>query len=35
VSAELRKYLQAENLMGEPKYVLGDMIQGIVNEAAR
>lgn len=35
VSAELRQYLQAENLMGEPKYVLDDMTQNIIDEARK
>ncbi len=33
VSPQLRKYLQAENLLGEPKYVMDDMTQSIVDEA--
>lgn len=33
VSSELRRFLQAENLMGEPKYVLDEMTERIVGEA--
>ena len=33
VSPELRRFLQAENLLGEPKYVMDEMTQGIVDEA--
>lgn len=33
VSSELRRYLEAENLLGEPKYVLDEMTQRIVDEA--
>ncbi len=33
VSPQLRKYLQAENLLGEPKYVMDEMTQSIVDEA--
>ncbi len=33
VSPELRQYLQAENLMGEPKYVFDQMTERIVSEA--
>jgi len=33
VSPELHRYLQAENLIGEPKYVLDEMTRAIVSEA--
>ena len=33
VSPELRKYLEAENLLGEPKYVMDEMTKNIVNDA--
>lgn len=33
VSPKLRQYLQAENLLGEPKYVMDEMTDGIVSEA--
>ncbi len=33
VSPELRKYLEAENLLGEPKYVMDEMTKSIVNDA--
>jgi len=33
VSDELKRFLQAENLMGEPKYVLDEMTKGILSEA--
>ncbi len=33
VSADLRRYLQAENMIGEPKYVLNEMTENIVKEA--
>jgi nucleotide-binding universal stress UspA family protein len=33
VSPELRRYLEAENLLGEPKYVLDDMTAGIIAAA--
>ena len=33
VSAKLRQYLEAENLLGEPKYVLDDMTSSIVADA--
>lgn len=32
VSRELQRYLQAENLIGEPKYVLDEMTQNIIDE---
>ena len=33
VSPKLRQYLEAENLLGEPKYVLDEMTNAIVSEA--
>lgn len=33
VSPELRKYLEAENLLGEPKYVMDEMTKDILNDA--
>ena len=33
VSAKLRQFLEAENLLGEPKYVMDDMTNSIVTEA--
>ena len=33
VSAQLRQYLEAENLLGEPKYVMDDMTNSIVADA--
>lgn len=33
VSPELRRYLEAENLLGEPKYVLDDMTNTIIAQA--
>jgi nucleotide-binding universal stress UspA family protein len=33
VSRELRQFLEAENLLGEPKYVMDDMTNNIVSEA--
>jgi len=33
VSPKLRQYLQAENLLGEPKYVMDEMTDSIVSEA--
>ncbi len=33
VSPKLRQYLEAENLLGEPKYVMDDMTNTIVSEA--
>ena len=33
VSAKLRQFLEAENLLGEPKYVMDDMTNNIVTEA--
>lgn len=33
VSPRLRQYLEAENLLGEPKYVMDDMTNAIVSEA--
>ena len=33
VSSQLQQYLRAENLMGEPKYVLDEMTERIVGEA--
>jgi nucleotide-binding universal stress UspA family protein len=33
VSPKLRQFLEAENLLGEPKYVMDDMTNGIVAEA--
>ncbi len=35
VSPELQQYLQAENLLGEPKYVLDEMTQGLVDDARK
>jgi nucleotide-binding universal stress UspA family protein len=35
VTPELRKYLQAENLLGEPKYVMDEMTNAIVAEAKK
>ncbi len=32
VSGELKRYLEAENLLGEPKYVLDEMTQTIVDD---
>ena len=33
VSPELQRFLQAENLLGEPKYVLDEMTKAIIGEA--
>lgn len=33
VSPALRRYLEAENLLGEPKYVLSEMTKNIISEA--
>lgn len=33
VSPKLRQFLEAENLLGEPKYVMDDMTNSIVSEA--
>lgn len=33
VTPKLRQYLEAENLLGEPKYVLDEMTNEIINEA--
>jgi nucleotide-binding universal stress UspA family protein len=33
VSPKLRRYLEAENLLGEPKYVMDDMTNSIVTDA--
>ena len=33
VSPDLRRYLEAENLLGEPKYVMDEMTEAIVKEA--
>ena len=33
VSPELQRFLQAENLLGEPKYVLDEMTNAIIGEA--
>ena len=33
VSPQLRNYLEAENLLGEPKYVMDEMTHAIVDEA--
>lgn len=33
VSNDLKRYLQAENLLGEPKYVLDEMTNDIISEA--
>ncbi len=33
VSPELHRFLQAENLLGEPKYVLDEMTSAIISEA--
>ena len=33
VSPKLRQFLEAENLLGEPKYVMDDMTNNIVSEA--
>lgn len=33
VSKALRQYLEAENLVGEPKYVLSEMTKRIISEA--
>ncbi len=33
VSPQLKTFLQAENLLGEPKYVLDDMTKEIIDEA--
>lgn len=33
VSPKLRQYLEAENLLGEPKYVIDDMTNAIIAEA--
>ena len=35
VSAELQRFLTAERLMGEPKYVLDEMTKGILAEARK
>jgi len=35
VSPELKRFLQAENLMGEPKYVLDDMTKGIIADGRK
>ena len=34
VSPALRRYLEAENLIGEPQYVLDEMTNAIIGEAA-
>ena len=34
VSAKLRQFLEAENLLGEPKYVMDEMTNSIVTEVA-
>lgn len=33
VSPKLRQFLEAENILGEPKYVMDEMTNGIVSEA--
>ncbi len=33
VSPKLRQFLEAENLLGEPKYVMDEMTNNIVSEA--
>lgn len=33
VSQELQRYLKAENLLGEPKYVMDEMTENIIKEA--
>lgn len=33
VSPKLRQYLEAENLLGEPKYVLDEMTSAIISDA--
>ena len=33
VTPQLKRYLEAENLLGEPKYVMDEMTNQIVNEA--
>lgn len=33
VTPALRQYLEAENLLGEPKYVLGEMTKRIISDA--
>ena len=35
VTPQLKQYLEAENLMGEPKYVLDEMTSHILSEAKR
>jgi len=35
VTPQLRQYLEAENLMGEPKYVLDEMTKHILSEAKK
>lgn len=35
VTPKLRQFLEAENLLGEPKYVLNDMTNRIVSEARK
>ena len=35
VSPKLRQFLEAENLLGEPKYVMNEMTNGIVAEASK
>lgn len=35
VTPRLRQYLEAENLMGEPKYVLDEMTRNILSEARK
>lgn len=35
VSPKLRQFLEAENLLGEPKYVMDEMTNGIVADAKR
>jgi nucleotide-binding universal stress UspA family protein len=35
VSPRLKQFLQAENLMGEPKYVLDEMTKGIIAEGRK
>jgi len=35
VSPELKRFLQAENLMGEPKYVLDEMTKKIISETRK
>lgn len=33
ISGELRRYLESENLLGEPKYVLDDVTNRIISQA--